>query len=491
MPKKTQLLFSNEGGDADVSDQAASCLDEGKPTSWMLERRETARRCGTCGGVFSGVERFCPFDGEPLIAAPTYDPQADPLIGKTVGERYRVEEVIAEGGMGTVYRVRHTLLHSAFAMKVLRRDIATDPTIAGRLIHEARATASIGHPNIVAAADFGEIDASVLPGLGKLKLPYFVMEHLAGYTLAELLAEVGALTPRRTAHIVEQLASALAAAHRGGIIHRDLKPDNIRLVRDESGGEIAKVVDFGVAKVIGASRQTRNGIVFGTPHYMSPEQGRGEPIDERTDIYALGVIIYECLTGEVPFVGDSVVGIITQHIHAVPPSLARSLEKAPIARVMRRCLEKYPEERYESMTELGHELEGAPRRRSRISTHGGSVMRIAGERRRAIWPWLAAAFVGLGGAAIALSESSVETVPSAAGGAVSSSAPRVVGARPEASRSGALATPSSASVPATSATVSSALPRPSSEPKPPNVDRPGARPTPTHSPRGDVVDPWG
>ncbi len=350
--ESTALLDDSEpGGGADA----------GRPRLVRAPPRQPARRCPKCESHYSGDALFCPFDGEPLATAPDWDPGSDPLLGCRLTGRFEVESVIAEGGMGTVYRVRHMTLDSVFAMKVLRRDLARDEVVAARLVDEARATAAIGHPNIVAVTDFGEINSAILPDLGPLKLPYFIMELIGGDSLLGLIRKQGPLSLSRTANLMLQVASALEAAHNAGVIHRDLKPENIRVSMDGST-EVAKVLDFGVAKVIGSSRKTQKGMVFGTPHYMSPEQGQGHVVDQRTDIYALGVIIYECLTGKVPFAADTFMGVVTKHMFARPEplSVARpEVGDSPLEPVMMRCLEKEPQARYQSMAELKVDLEGS------------------------------------------------------------------------------------------------------------------------------------
>jgi serine/threonine-protein kinase len=349
----TQVIVADEDDTADSQGFPPSASSLG-----TLQAGDALFRCARCRTVFSGREKFCPFDGEPLVVDIDFDPGDDPLIGRTVSDRYIVEGVLAEGGMGKVFRVRHARLGNVFAMKVLRRDLAEDRDVAARLIEEARATAAIGHPNIVSVSDFGEIDARLLPELGELKLPYFVMEYVAGGSLSDVLRQQGPMKPRRVASIMVQVANALAAAHAAGIIHRDLKPSNIRLSSDESGHPIAKVLDFGVAKVIGSSNKTQRGIVFGTPHYMSPEQGHGLAVDHRTDIYALGVIMYECLSGEVPFLADSYMGVVTKHLHAVVmPIDAEVFVELPLEPIMLHCLEKDAEARYPSMAALAADLE--------------------------------------------------------------------------------------------------------------------------------------
>jgi eukaryotic-like serine/threonine-protein kinase len=318
------------------------------------EAKLRARRCPTCRQIFSGDARFCPFDGDPLVDAPEWNPTADPLIGKTVDGRYEVTRVLGEGGMGTIYEVRHTTLGRRFALKVLRRDIA-DKELNLRFIQEAKAAAAIGHPNIVAVNDFGSIEIE-----GGGSVPYFVMEHLEGEGLAEVLRRETTIEPRRAAGIVEQCVSGLAAAHAAGVIHRDLKPDNVFLTH-VGEREFVKLLDFGVAKMAGAGRLTQAGTVFGTPHYMSPEQAAGHPIDNRADIYALGIILYECLSGRVPFEADSYMGVLTKHMFAVPEPIEHAVGSASslggLAPIVMRCLAKEPADRYATMEELGAALE--------------------------------------------------------------------------------------------------------------------------------------
>ncbi len=318
-----------------------------------------AKRCPRCGTLFTRHVAFCPFDGEPVELAPDYDPAQNPLVGKVIADRYLVEGVLAEGSMGMVYRVRHLALGNAFAMKVLQRELAREEHLAERLVGEARATAAVGHPSIVAVTDFGEIGAETMPDLGELSLPYFVMELVTGHSLAELVRKEGSLAAERIARIMMQCANALAAAHEVGIIHRDLRPDNIRLTCDKGGEEVAKIVDFGVAKVIGSSRRTLAGVVFGTPHYMSPEQGQGHSVDHRTDVYALGVIMYEAATGSVPFDAETYMGVVTKHLFTRPEPVGHSgaLHDVLLEPVIMRCLEKKPNDRYQSMRELVADLE--------------------------------------------------------------------------------------------------------------------------------------
>jgi serine/threonine-protein kinase len=289
------------------------------------------------------------------------DPPKDgaELLGKTLGGRYIVESILGKGGMGTVLRVRHASLGRRFALKVLRREIVVDPASVERFLQEAKIMASVRHPNLVEVTDFGELTHQDLPSLGNLKQPFFVMELLEGETLADLLRRGGPLDARTAARLFERVADALAVAHDKGVVHRDLKPDNIFLMPSPSG-PVPKVLDFGVAKLVGASKLTRAGIVFGTPYYMAPEQATGQPVDGTTDQYSLGVVMYEALSGAVPFDGDTHMGVMTKHAFVAPePLLAvvREPERlGAIAPIVMRCLEKRPEARYASARQLGEAL---------------------------------------------------------------------------------------------------------------------------------------
>jgi serine/threonine-protein kinase len=464
-----------------------------------------ARRCPTCEQAFSGEARFCPFDGDALVEAPDWNPAADPLIGQIVDGRYEVSAVIGEGGMGTVYEVRHTTLGRRFALKVLRRDIA-DAEHTARFIQEAKAAAAIGHPNIVAVSDFGDI---VIPTVGDParrgpRVPYFVMEHLTGISLASLLRAEKTLDADRAAQIVLQCASGLAAAHAAGVIHRDLKPDNVFITRS-GDHEFVKLLDFGVAKMVGAGRLTRAGMVFGTPHYMSPEQAAGQAVDHRADIYALGVILYECLAGRVPFEADTYMGVLTKHMFATPEPIDRVVPDASrlgaLGPVVMRCLAKGPADRFASMAELVAAIEKA----LDPSGHGKGSLRPAGRRARpsgdgdaggtpGLRPVLGPAGIGLGVVALALvgvlvvrelRTHGVEPAASASASAPPGSATAVAPPGPASATPVVPASVTADPVPVASASVPTARPRPPRLPSSSPTKSPGRRPG------GDVVDPWG
>ena len=324
-----------------------------EPVQKTLDIRREATHCPTCGLRFGRDARFCPFDGVKLAPA-SYDPLRDPLLGTTVEGRYEVLEVLGEGGTGRVYKVRHVALGRLFAMKILRRDLARDEALAARFIQEAQATARVRHPHIIEITDYGNLSEGT---------PFFVTELLVGQTLRGVIKDEGPLPLPRALGILKQIAAAVGAAHAAGIVHRDLKPDNIFLVGDQGAAIDIRVVDFGAAKVVGASRMTRDGIVYGTPHYMSPEQASGQPVDHRSDIYSLGIIMYEMFTGRVPFEADTYMGVLTQHmfVQPVPPShvVGASAELMGLEQIILICLAKGPEDRYASMQALSGQIERA------------------------------------------------------------------------------------------------------------------------------------
>jgi eukaryotic-like serine/threonine-protein kinase len=291
---------------------------------------------------------FCPADGSRTEAQASVTPP-DPLIGSVMDGRYRIEQRIGDGGMGVVYRATHVALKKPFALKVIRADRSTDPNIVQRFLREARAASGIGHPNIVNINDFGtNEDGSA----------YLAMEFLDGVTLAQAMQD-GPIPFARALEIFIQIAGALEAAHEQGIVHRDLKPENIMVMRAGKQNEFVKVLDFGIAKVKNAAAKiTQTGLVFGTPHYMSPEQAAGQPVDHRSDIYSLGVIMYQVLAGELPFAAETLMALMTKHMFEPAPSLRDGGHTVPssLDAIVGRCLQKKPELRHTSMRELESDL---------------------------------------------------------------------------------------------------------------------------------------
>jgi eukaryotic-like serine/threonine-protein kinase len=319
--------------------------------------------CRACNRSYSSGEVFCAEDGSRLstreLGAATVP---DPLIGSTLGERYRILRVLGEGGMGRVYEAEHTLIERRVAIKVLREDFCRRADVVERFRREAKSASRIGHPNIVDVLDFGETPSGA---------SYFVMELLSGEDLADVLSRKGALTPERAVLILFQCCHALAAAHDKGIIHRDLKPENVFLVEREGAPDFVKPVDFGVAKMSDldlaaetAGKLTRTGVIFGTPEYMSPEQAGGLSADHRADIYALGITLYEVLTGRVPFEGASFMAVLSKHgSKALPPLRVVNprLRISPqLERVVLRALEKDRARRFQHMRDMAAALAQVP-----------------------------------------------------------------------------------------------------------------------------------
>jgi serine/threonine-protein kinase len=278
-------------------------------------------------------------------------PAQDIIIGQTIGN-YLVTQKLGEGGMGAVYLAEHPSIGKKVALKVLHSEFSSNEDVVTRFFNEAKAVNNIGHPNIVDITDYG-----IIQGLGKEHLVYFIMEYLGGVTLSKVIRTESPIAPERSLNIALQVADALAASHRCGIIHRDLKPDNIMLTSRGRERDFVKLLDFGIAKLTGGaagSSKTRTGIVMGTPAYMSPEQcdGRGN-IDHRTDVYALGIVIYEMLCGRVPFLGEGYGEVLVQHLTQppVPPSQFR-IVNPHVEAVVLKALEKRVEMRYPTMEEM-------------------------------------------------------------------------------------------------------------------------------------------
>ncbi|HYQ43636.1 MAG TPA: serine/threonine-protein kinase [Polyangiaceae bacterium] len=273
--------------------------------------------------------------------------ERDALLGTLLAGRYRIEALIGAGGMGAVYRAAHVHMRKAVAVKVLHKEMTAFPEVVARFEREAVAAGRIEHPHVVSASDFGKLEDGSF---------YLVLEFIEGQSLAKLVSKAGALSPLRALRITRQIVEALQAAHAVGIVHRDLKPDNVMLVDKDGDPDFVKVLDFGIAKVkveetVEQPALTQIGTVFGTPEYMSPEQARGELVDARSDLYTVGVILFEMLAGSSPFKDDDLVVLLTRHLTADPPPLPSSVD--PMIRdLVLLLLRKDREQRPQSAAEL-------------------------------------------------------------------------------------------------------------------------------------------
>ncbi len=301
--------------------------------------------CPTCRTKSDDGVTVCPVDG--TLLAPSHD-----LVGRILGDRYRILSRLGQGGMGSIYLAEHVTLGKRMAVKVLRPEYSRDEELLDRFQHEARAASQIGQENIVEVFDFGHTPEGEA---------YFVMEALEGESLARILHRDGPMPLSRAVPVFLQICRALGAAHQRGIVHRDLKPENVFVLRRTDGTDFVKVLDFGIAKGPGApdaKRLTKAGSIIGTPEYMSPEQASSNAIDQRSDVYAFGVLAYETLTGRLPFDGDTPLATLMKHQSdaPLPPRKLRPELPQEVEQIVLRALVKRPEGRQQSMEELAGEL---------------------------------------------------------------------------------------------------------------------------------------
>ena len=314
--------------------------------------------CPTCGKQYPSDAQFCPADQTLLQADATIAGQipGDPLIGKTLDEKYRIEERLGIGGMGTVYRARHMLIDRLVAVKVLNQRFVEDDAARARFQREAKAAGRLHHLNAVAVTDFGQTSEGYV---------YIVMELLEGRTLRETVAKEAPLEIARAVSIMLQTAAAVAAAHEAGVIHRDLKPANIFVTQRSDVPAVVKVLDFGIAKLAAETLDdedpqnlTQIGAMIGTPRYMSPEQCDGLELTPASDVYSLGVIFYEMLTGSVPFSGSSPLAIAIKHASDLPRPPREIVAAVPVEleQLVLQALEKRPQDRPANASEFRSEL---------------------------------------------------------------------------------------------------------------------------------------
>jgi len=347
---------------------------------------------------------------------------SDPRVGTVVGERYRLLELIGEGGMGAVFRAEHILMKKVVALKLLHPEMGQVEDAGRRFEREAQSASRLNHINIISVTDFGRTPTGEW---------FLVMEFVAGLSLADVIAREGRLPVARACRLAGQILSALEHAHGQKVIHRDLKPANVMLVQspDARLGETAKILDFGIAKITetseGEQPLTKGVMIFGTPSYMSPEQATGQDVDVRSDLYSCGIMLYEMLTGRKPFVGEDLVKLMAMQVTAPPPRFATLVPgagiPAAVETVVMRSLEKDRERRYATAAEFRAALEQAETERDGAQAGGAwgrlsrsawvgrlgfglaatgsriaaGVRSLVGRMPRRAWPALALVAVGL------------------------------------------------------------------------------------------------
>jgi serine/threonine protein kinase len=314
--------------------------------------------CRKCHHDVVPGARFCAHCGASTVSTPAMGPPTDPFLGRTLKGVYFIQQKIGDGGMGLVYKAVHVELDAPFAVKILRGSLLSDPGVVGRFQREARAASRLHHPNVVAVTDFGQTEDGVL---------FMVMEHVTGKNLARVIADEAPISERRVVFIGAQILSALAEAHASQILHRDLKPENVMVETRRDTSDSIKVLDFGIAKVLmagsPATTLTRAGLVVGTPGYMSPEQLTGDDLDPRSDLYSVGVVLYEMLTGKLPHAAKTPIHM-ARLLATEPPPPPSGSRPTPVSReleaLVMRALAPRREDRPGSAEEMREQLLACP-----------------------------------------------------------------------------------------------------------------------------------
>jgi len=313
----------------------------------------TDKICLECNREYTGIIAFCPHDNAQLFSR-----VKDPLIGTMLAGKYEILDVLGHGGMGVVYKAHDSLMDRVVAIKILHAQLVSDSMSVKRFQQESKAASRLRHPHVITTFDFG---------ISPTGQPYIVMDFLDGEPLSEVIKRDGNVPVERGIRILSQTCDALDHAHKQGVIHRDLKPSNIVLCKFDGQTDFVRVVDFGVAKLIGGNQEgqrlTQAGEVCGSPVYMSPEQCIGADLDRRSDIYSMGIVIYETLTGRLPIIGKTMVDTMTRHISEIPPrfNAVRPDLYIPerLESVVFKALAKDPAHRHQSMEELMTDLKYA------------------------------------------------------------------------------------------------------------------------------------
>lgn len=308
--------------------------------------------CVACSKEYVGEMTVCPADGTTLTPLKETD-----LVGTVLGDRYEILELIGDGAMGQVYKAKHRLLKRIVAVKMMHPNLVSGAAALKRFQKEAELASALNHPNILTVYDFGVTDGGV---------PYLVMAFLEGTSLAEQIAGGANLELKRSVHIFKQVSLGLAHAHENGVVHRDLKPSNIMLVQLDNDPDFVKIVDFGIAKLLTPTEGetdnlTRTGEVFGSPPYMSPEQCRALKVDARSDIYALGCVMYRTVSGKQPITGHDLIEYLYKHVNETPAAFNIVCPElnipADLEAIIFKAMAKQPDDRYQSMGELREALD--------------------------------------------------------------------------------------------------------------------------------------
>lgn len=347
---------------------------EARSTSTNVDVIPEIKHCENCGRQYPEEANFCMIDGSrlPKSAEPKLRPrvpmgEATRLLGKTVGGKYTIQSVIGQGGMAVVYQAFDNLIERPVVIKVMQAWLSNDERANERFKRECQLTAQLNHPNIIRVYDGGLLNNHE---------PYLVMEYVAGESLRRALDRHGPVPLKTAAALVIQICRGLREAHEAGIIHRDLKPDNVLVEAVKGSTQHIKILDFGIAYLVaGAHRLTQTGKLIGTPAYIAPEQLKDRKIDARADLYAVGVILFELLTGKVPFEGETAESILTKQLFEEPPLLSDErpeiIPGSPIELVVTKALAKEPDQRYQSAKEFEEAIElslkEVPRRRKTMS----------------------------------------------------------------------------------------------------------------------------
>ena len=331
---------------------------KGSATAGFNPGRPLAPPDAPTNGSLVNTDTTPPSASQTAQSEDSYDgePEEPDLSGQTIAGRYRVIRRLGEGGMGVVYQAIDERLDKPVALKVLKEDFSKRQDVVARFTQEAKSAARIKHENVLDVTDYGKTESGSY---------YIAMELLVGTDLADVLQKDDPMTVERATDIAVQICRALTAAHGLGVVHRDMKPENVFLLKSTEGREVVKIVDFGIAQMKDPAGEntrklTRTGMIFGTPEYMSPEQASGKQIDHRVDVYATGVILYEMFAGRVPFVGDTFMGVLTQHMFEAPPSITELNPGTGVtpefSAVIYKALAKDPNQRYASMAEFSEDL---------------------------------------------------------------------------------------------------------------------------------------